>query len=81
MLVPAAAMVLVDARRRPVAATLAYATVLFAVFGWRVAGLPAFRPVVPGLGETALALGLTLAAAAAGGLAACRVAGTGAPED
>lgn len=47
-LIPAAVMVLVDARRRPVWATLAYAGTLFAVSGWLMARLPAFQPLVPG---------------------------------
>ena len=62
-----AALALVDARRRPVAASIAYGGALFFVVGWLLAGTPAFAPLVPGAGETALALALTVAAGAAGG--------------
>lgn len=73
-LVPIAAMVLADPRRRPVAATVAYALVLFAVMAVRLAGLPAFRPLVPGAAETLAALVVTLAAALGGGWVAGRLA-------
>ena len=73
-LIPAAVMVLVDARRRPVAASLGYAATLFAVSGWLMARLPAFQPVVPSPPEALLALGVTLVAAGLGGLAASRLA-------
>jgi hypothetical protein len=73
-LLPALLMVLVDARRRPLAATLAYAAGVFAVTGWSLAGSPAFRPLVPSAAETGLALALTLGAAAAGGTTAARFA-------
>jgi len=73
-LLPALAMAVVDARRRPVAATLAYATVGFALTGWWLAASPAFQPLVPQGGETALALAVTLAAAAAGGALGQRLA-------
>jgi hypothetical protein len=69
-LLPALLMGLVDARRRPIAATLAYAAGLFALSGWSLAGSPAFRPLVPSAVDAGLALVLTLGAAAAGGLAA-----------
>ncbi len=73
-LVPVAAMVLVDPRRRPIAATVAYALTVFVVMGVRLAGLPAFRPLVPGAAETLAALVVTLVAALAGGFAAGRLA-------
>jgi hypothetical protein len=73
-LLPVAALVLVDARRRPVAATVAYAGTLFLGVGWAMAGLPAFAPRLPAPGEAALALALTLAAALAGAVAGARLA-------
>ena len=73
-LVPVAAMVLADPRRRPIAATVAYALTVFAVMGVRLAWLPAFRPLVPGAAETLAALVVTLVAALAGGFLAGRLA-------
>ncbi|MBI2160216.1 MAG: hypothetical protein HYU25_07560 [Candidatus Rokubacteria bacterium] len=79
-LVPVAAMVFVDPRRRPIAATVAYALVLFGVMGVRLAGLPAFRPLVPAAAETLGALFVTGAAGLAGGWIAGRVAALLDPE-
>jgi len=73
-LVPVIAMSLVDARRRPVASTVAYALLLFIVGGWRIAGLPALAPMVPGPGPTVVAFVLTAATALVGGLTARRLA-------
>lgn len=67
---PALAMVLVDARRRPIAATLAYAATLFALLAWRLPSRPSLAAMAPGLPETVLALLLTLAAALAAAYAA-----------
>ncbi len=61
-----AAMAIVDPRRRPLIATTSFAVVLFALSGWYLTIRPAFQPMIPGPGETAVALGLTLAAAAVG---------------
>jgi hypothetical protein len=74
-LLPAVVMVGVDPRRRPVAATMSWAVVLFAVYGAVFVRSPAFGPMAPGTVATAVALGLTLAAAALGGLAARGLAG------
>jgi hypothetical protein len=73
-LVPPLLMGAVDPRRRPLAATGAYAVAVFALTGWALARSPAFAPVAPGIAETAVALLLTLLAALAGGLAATRLA-------
>jgi hypothetical protein len=73
-LVPVVAMSLVDARRRPVASTVAYGLLFFIVGGWRVAGLPALAPMTPGLGVTLVAFALTAATALVGGLVARRLA-------
>ena len=73
-LIPACAMALLDPRRRPVAATIGYAGVLFVVSGWQLARLPALEPMVPGLAESLLALSLTLASALVGGAGARRLA-------
>lgn len=72
-LLPALALVVVDARRRPVGATVAYAATLFVVMGVRQAGLPAFSAQVPGPGVTALAALVTLGGALASGLCIRRV--------
>jgi hypothetical protein len=67
---PAFAMMLVDARRRPVAATLAYALALFAVLAWLLTGRPTLAPMAPDLGATAIALLLTVAAGLVSGAGA-----------
>jgi hypothetical protein len=73
-LIPVAAMVAVDPRRRPRAATVAYALVLFVLMAVRLGSLPAYRPLVPGAGATLVALGLTLVAGVVGGRVAGRLA-------
>jgi hypothetical protein len=65
-LLPALAMVLADARRRPLAATVAYASALFAVLAWRLPSRPSLAAMAPGMPETAAALLLALAAALVG---------------
>jgi hypothetical protein len=67
-------MVALDPRRRPVAATLGYAMGVFAVWGFAMGLTPAFRPMFPGMGPTAVALLLTLATALGGGLTAAWLA-------
>lgn len=67
------AMALVDARRRPVASTVAYSLLLFIVGGWLMSARPAFAPMVPGAGPTAVAFVITALAALLGGLAAKRL--------
>lgn len=71
--IPACVMTLLDARRRPIAATVGYAATLFVVSGWQLSRLPALEPMVPGLAETLLALLVTLASAFAGGATARRL--------
>src|SRR5262249_10535169 len=66
-LIPAAVMVALDPRRRPVAATVSWAVALFVIYGASLARSPAFRPMAPGAAATALAFGVTLAAATLGG--------------
>ena len=73
-LIPIAAMIAVDPRRRPVRATVAYALVLFVVMAARLGSLPAYRPLVPGAGETLVALGVALVAGVVGGWMAGRLA-------
>jgi hypothetical protein len=63
-------MVVVDPRRRPVAATVAWAATLFVLYGAGLTRSPAFRPMAPAAAATAVALGLTVVAAALGGRAA-----------
>lgn len=67
---PALAMALVDARRRPIAATLAYAAALFAMLAWRLPSRPSLAAMAPGVPETLVALLLTLAAALVAGYTA-----------
>jgi apolipoprotein N-acyltransferase len=69
-LFPVALMVLVDQRRRPIAATVAYAIGLFALNAWNLGRSPAFEPMAPGIALTIVALAITTAAALAGGVAA-----------
>jgi hypothetical protein len=71
-----AALVLgaVDARRRPVAASIAFGLTLCAGVGLALARQPAFAGSLPSAADTALALGITAIAAAAGGALAARVA-------
>jgi len=66
--VAAAAMAAIDARRRPVAASLAYGGVLFTLLWQMLARAPAFAPMAPGAGATLAGLALLVAAAAAAGL-------------
>ena len=67
------AMSLVDARRRPVAATVAYSLLLFIVAGWRISGLPALASMTPGMVPTLAAFIITAGAAVLGGLCATRL--------
>jgi hypothetical protein len=73
-LIPALVFVGLDARRRPLAASLGYAVTLFAIFGWILAFSPALGPMAPGSGATLIALVLTVVAALAGGAAGQRLA-------
>jgi hypothetical protein len=68
---PAAiALVLVDPRRRPVGASVAFAAVFFPVLIWGMASRPSLAPMVPGGATLATGALLALAAGALGGLAA-----------
>ncbi len=67
---PALVMALVDPRRRPIAATLAYGAALFALLAWRLPSRPSLAAMAPGVPETLVALLLTLAAALIAGYAA-----------
>jgi hypothetical protein len=69
-LLPALAIALVDARRRPLAATVAYGITLFATLAWRLPTRPSLAAMAPTTPETIVALLLTIAAALLGGLAA-----------
>jgi hypothetical protein len=82
-LIAVSALVAVDARRRPWAATLAFAVVDFAIFGWLLTHSQAFGPNAPGAGAILAALGLTVLAAlagAAGGTRLARILNVGAPQ-
>ena len=69
-LLPAAIMGALDARYRPVRATLGYAVALFAVLGFVLSHRPAMAPMAPGAAETVVALGLALTAGLIGGASA-----------
>ena len=80
-LLAAGAMAAVDMRRRPVAAAVAYALVLFFLSAWMLTHASAFAPMTPGLGATlgGLALAITAAVAAGrGGAALARALNAGA---
>jgi hypothetical protein len=70
---PVLAMALVDACRRPLAATVAFGSVLFGAAVWFLPGRPALAAMAPGAGPTLLAFLLTLAAAGLGGVTARRL--------
>jgi hypothetical protein len=59
---------------------MAYGAALFVTSGWTFSASPAFAPQVPGAGEAAVALVLTLAAGAIGGYLGGRLSDTLAPE-
>ena len=73
-LVPALALALIDVRRRWVAASLVSGAALFAVAVATMLRTPALAHAVPGAGTFVAGLGLTVAAAAAGGWLAVRLA-------
>jgi hypothetical protein len=73
-LIAVSTLVAVDARRRPWAATLAFAVADFAIFGWLLAHSPAFGPNAPGAGATLAAMGLTVIAALVGATGGTRLA-------
>jgi hypothetical protein len=64
---PVLALVLVDPRRRPELASMAYGALLLVTSGRMLAGSPAFAAQVPGPGETAAAVALVLVAGFIGG--------------
>ena len=75
-LVPTAVLAALDPRRRPVAATVAWAVTLFVIYGATLTRSPAFRPMAPGGAATAVALALTVAAAATGRPGRARAVGS-----
>ncbi len=79
-MLPAALLVLVDARRRPYAATLVWAVTLFAVWHRLLAGSPAFAPMTPGIADTQAALAITAVAALVGAAIGVRLASVLAPS-
>ena len=79
-LIAVCAVVVLDARRRPWLATVAFAVADFAIFGWLLAHSPAFGPNTPGIGATVAAFGLTVVAALAGAWGAIRLARMLAPH-
>ena len=72
-LIAALAMIVVDARRRPVRAALAYAATLFVVVSLTLARLPAFAQSLPSVADTVVAIAVTAVAALAGGALARRM--------
>jgi hypothetical protein len=73
-LLPALLLVVIDARRRPRAATLVWAVAFFSLWAWRLAHSPAFGPLTPDAPATIAALGVTLVAATGSAAAACWLA-------
>ena len=65
---------LIDARRRPLSATMAYAAALCFSTAWALGHTRAFAPLVPGASDTAVSLILALAAAVGGGYLGNRLA-------
>jgi hypothetical protein len=72
-LVSALVIGLVDARRRPVWATVAYGVSVFIMMGLRQAGLPAFAPLIPETSATAVAAVITVGVAFISGWLVTRV--------
>ena len=66
-LVPAAALLAVDVRRRWISASVLFGLLLFIVSGLVIGRRPAFQPMLPTALETAVALPLAVLAAVAGG--------------
>jgi len=71
---PVLLLIALDPRRRPLASTVVYAIGLFAFWALTIGRTPAFQPMMPGLGPTAVALAITLVMALIGGTAARRLA-------
>src|SRR6266850_1298597 len=69
-LIPAALMALADPRRRPRASAIVYGVGVFTEYAWFLSTLPAYAPLTPTGLETVTALLITVACAAASGLAA-----------
>jgi hypothetical protein len=67
--VAAAVLVVADLRRRPAVACVAYGGTMLALFGWSIGQTPAFRPLAPSVGETTLAVMITVVAALLGSVA------------
>jgi hypothetical protein len=72
--VAAAVLVVVDLRRRPAAACIAYGVTMVALYGWSIGQTPAFRTQAASPAETALALVITIVAALIGSGAGWRIA-------
>ena len=73
-LITVLSLVVVDARRYPRAASVAYAVATFSIFGWLLTHSPACGPNTPDLAATCAALALTLLAALGGAAGATRLA-------
>jgi hypothetical protein len=71
-LLAAVAMVAIDARGRPVLASVAYSLTVFVTVSATLARMPAFAQALPSLPETALAAALAVLAGVAGGVLAQR---------
>ena len=67
-------MTVVDPRRRPAAACVAYGIALLGLYGWSTSHSPAFASLVPSAAETAVAIVITALAGLAGSVAARRLA-------
>jgi hypothetical protein len=74
-LLAAFAMMAVDARGRPVLASVAYSLTVFVMVSTTLARMPAFAQSLPSVPETALAAAVTVQAGVAGGRARARGSG------
>ena len=67
--VAAAVLVVADLRRRSAVACVAYGIVMLALFGWSIGQTPAFSPLAPSVGETIVAVTITVVAGLLGSVA------------
>ncbi len=65
---PAVALGLLGATRRPISGSLAFAAVYLAITSWTLAQIPALRSGLPTASQAAIGLALVLVAGAAGGI-------------
>jgi hypothetical protein len=67
--VAAGVLVVTDLGRRPAVACVAYGIAMLGLFGWSIGQTPAFSPLAPPVGETMVAVMITVVAGLLGSLA------------